>query len=95
MNHPRTADATIRVGIGGWNYAPWRDTFYPADVAADQELAYASRRFNALEVNSTFYRLQRPEVYARWADQTPEDFVFALKAPRFVTQQKSLLDFLR
>lgn len=82
----------IRVGIGGWNYAPWRDNFYPAGLVQRQELEYASRRLGTIEINSTFYRAQNPATYARWAAQTPEDFVFAVKAPRYVTQRGSLAD---
>lgn len=76
---------TIRVGISGWTYAPWRERFYPADLPHRRELEYASRRLRSIEINGTFYSLQRPESYARWRDQTPEDFVFSVKAPRFIT----------
>ena len=82
----------IRVGIGGWNYGPWRDNFYPAGLVQRQELEYASRRLGTIEINSTFYRSQRPATYARWAAQTPDDFVFAVKAPQYVTQRGSLAD---
>jgi uncharacterized protein YecE (DUF72 family) len=82
----------IRVGIGGWSYAPWRETFYPPEVPKKDELRYASRRVTAIEVNSTFYRLQQPHVFAKWRDETPESFVFSLKAPRFVAQRKVLAD---
>jgi uncharacterized protein YecE (DUF72 family) len=81
---------TIRVGIGGWNYEPWRETFYPQDVAKSAELEYASRQVTAIEINSTFYRLQSPDVYAKWRDDTPEHFMFTVKAPRFVTQRRVL-----
>jgi uncharacterized protein YecE (DUF72 family) len=80
----------IRVGIGGWSYEPWRETFYPADVPAKRELEYASRRLTSIEINSTFYRLQKPAVYAKWRDSTPEGFVFSIKAPRFIVQRKEL-----
>ncbi|HSM11079.1 MAG TPA: DUF72 domain-containing protein [Lysobacter sp.] len=82
----------IRVGIGGWSYAPWRDNFYPAGLVQRQELEYASRRLGTIEINSTFYRAQKPATYARWAAQTPEDFVFAVKAPHYVTQRGALAD---
>lgn len=82
----------IRVGIGGWNYAPWRDNFYPAGLVQRQELEYASRRLGTIEINSTFYRAQKPATYARWAALTPENFVFAVKAPHYVTQRGSLAD---
>ncbi|WP_028080461.1 DUF72 domain-containing protein [Solimonas soli] len=86
------ASGTIRTGIGGWNYAPWRETFYPPHVREKDELAYASGRLRAIEVNGTFYRLQTPSTYARWHAETPDDFVFALKAPRFVTQRRVLAE---
>jgi uncharacterized protein YecE (DUF72 family) len=81
----------IRVGIGGWNYEPWRQTFYPAGTTQSRELAYASRHVTAIEVNGTFYRLQKPDVFAKWHDSTPETFMFSLKAPRFIVQRKDLL----
>lgn len=86
---PRAAPR-IRVGIGGWNYAPWRDNFYPADLVQRRELEYASRQLTAIEINSTFYGAQKPAVYAKWAAQTLAGFVFSLKAPRRITQGKAL-----
>jgi uncharacterized protein YecE (DUF72 family) len=83
---------TVRIGIGGWSYEPWRKTFYPASVAKKDELAYASRQVTAIEINSTFYRLQKAEVFAKWRDSTPDSFVFSVKAPRFVAQRKTLAD---
>jgi uncharacterized protein YecE (DUF72 family) len=80
----------IRVGIGGWSYEPWRETFYPGDVPKKRELEYASRKVTMIEVNATFYRLQKPSTFAGWRDQTPEDFVFAVKAPRYVTIRQAL-----
>src|SRR5262245_35467249 len=80
----------IRVGIGGWNYEPWRKTFYPAGTLQKDELAYASSKLTAIEINATFYRLQKPAVFAKWRDSTPEGFVFTVKAPRFLTQRKTL-----
>jgi uncharacterized protein YecE (DUF72 family) len=85
---------TVRVGIGGWSYEPWRETFYPKDVAKSEELEYASRQVTAIEINSTFYRLQSPDVYTKWRESTPDDFVFTVKAPRFVTQRKALREGL-
>jgi uncharacterized protein YecE (DUF72 family) len=82
----------IRVGIGGWSYDPWRETFYPADVPRKDELRYASRQLTAIEINSTFYRLQRPHVFAKWGAETPDDFVFSLKTPRFIAQRKVLAE---
>jgi uncharacterized protein YecE (DUF72 family) len=81
---------SIRVGIGGWDYAPWRETFYPPDVPQKRQLAYASRQVTAIEVNGTFYRLQKPDTFAKWRDETPDDFVFSLKASRFITHRRLL-----
>lgn len=75
----------IRIGISGWRYAPWRGVFYPEGLRQRDELAYASRRLSAIEINGTFYSLQRPAYFAEWAGQTPDGFVFAVKAPRYIT----------
>jgi uncharacterized protein YecE (DUF72 family) len=80
----------IRVGVGGWNFAPWRGSFYPKGLTQAQELHYASRKLTAIEINSTFYGLQKPATFQKWHDATPDGFVFSLKAPRFVTNRKSL-----
>lgn len=82
----------IRVGIGGWQYAPWRGTFYPPDLKHDRELAFAGRQLSSIEINSTFYRMQRPESFRRWRDETPDDFVFSVKAPRYLSYRKSFDD---
>ncbi len=87
-----SASGTVRVGIGGWNYAPWRQTFYPKGVAQKDELAYAASRLTAIEINATFYRSQKPQTYAGWRAAVPEDFVFALKAPRYATNRKVLAE---
>lgn len=83
---------TIRVGVSGWRYTPWRGVFYPSDLPQRIELAYASRIFSTIEINGSFYSLQRPEYFARWHDETPADFVFAVKGPRFITHMKRLRD---
>lgn len=80
----------IRVGISGWTYAPWRGHFYPEELPHRLELSFASRIFSSIEINGTFYGLQRPDAFARWADETPDDFVFSVKAPRFVTHVRRL-----
>jgi len=80
----------IRVGISGWRYPPWRGTFYPRDLPQRRELEYASRHVATIEVNGSFYSLQRPEFYARWRDETPADFVFSVKGPRYVTHMLKL-----
>lgn len=75
----------IRIGVSGWTYAPWRGRFYPKGLVQKRELTFAASRFPALEVNGTFYGLQRPESYRRWAEETSKDFIFAIKGPRFIT----------
>jgi uncharacterized protein YecE (DUF72 family) len=80
----------VRVGIGGWTYEPWRKTFYPTGLPQARELEYASRQLTAIEINGTFYRTQKPESFAKWRDETPERFVFSVKAPRYATIRKAL-----
>ena len=81
---------SIRVGVGGWTFEPWRDNFYPAGLVHDRELAYASRRLTAIEINATYYRLQSAASFAKWRDATPEGFVFSLKASRYATNRRVL-----
>src|ERR1700716_3132843 len=83
---------TVRIGISGWTYAPWRGVFYPRGLRQKDELAYASGLFRSIEINGTFYGLQRPESFASWVAETPEDFVFSVKGPRFITHMKRLLE---
>ena len=80
----------VRIGISGWNYPSWRGAFYPPDLPQRCELAYASRVFASIEVNATFYSLKTPASFRRWHDETPEDFVFALKSSRFISHMKKL-----
>ncbi|HEY2881764.1 MAG TPA: DUF72 domain-containing protein, partial [Pirellulales bacterium] len=82
--------AEIRVGISGWLYPPWRGNFYPRGLAQKLELKYASRRFDALEINGTFYSLKRPKSFDRWHEETPPGFLFALKGGRFITHMRRL-----
>ncbi|HET9836143.1 MAG TPA: DUF72 domain-containing protein [Rhodanobacteraceae bacterium] len=82
--------AKIRIGISGWRYPPWRGVFYPKDLVQRDELHYASRRFPSIELNGSFYSLQRPQSYARWYEDTPRGFVFAVKGPRFITHVRRL-----
>ena len=82
----------VRIGMAGWRYAPWRGVFYPADLPQRAELEYASRRVSSIELNGSFYALQRPSSFRQWAAQTPSDFVFAVKAPRYITHVRRLLD---
>ncbi len=88
----KAATGTIRIGIGGWTYEPWRGTFYPGELPQKRELEYASRRLTSIEVNGTFYGAQKPETFAKWRDETPDGFVFSLKAPRFATNREALAD---
>ncbi len=82
----------IRIGISGWTYAPWRGVFYPDDLTQKRELAYASSVFNSVEINGTFYSTQRPATFRGWANETPDDFVFAVKGHQFITHRKRLVD---
>lgn len=84
--------AQIRIGISGWRYAPWRGGFYPKGLAQAHELEFASRQFPAIELNGSFYALQRPSSYQRWAADTPDGFVFTVKAPRYITHILRLRD---
>lgn len=76
----------------GWRYAPWRGVFYPPDLVQAEELAFASRQFSSIEINGTFYSPRRPESVARWHDAMPDGFVFAVKAPRYITHIRRLRD---
>src|SRR5215470_18536312 len=80
----------IRVGIGGSVFAPWRGTFYPKGLAQARELSYASGQLTAIEINGTFYGAQKPASFRRWYDDTPDDFVFSVKGPRYATHRKAL-----
>ena len=82
----------VRIGTSGWVYPPWRGTFYPKGVTQKRELAYLSEQLNSVEINGSFYALQRPSSYQKWAAETPDDFVFAVKGSRFITHMKRLKD---
>jgi uncharacterized protein YecE (DUF72 family) len=82
----------VRIGVSGWTYAPWRGVFYPKGLPQKRELEYAAQQFRSIEINGTFYGMQRPDAFASWAMQTPDDFVFAMKGPRFITHMKRLLE---
>ena len=84
--------SNIYIGVGGWVFEEWRDNFYPKGLGQKRELEYASRHLTAIEVNGTYYGSQKPESFARWHDETPEDFVFALKGPRFATNRRVLAE---
>jgi uncharacterized protein YecE (DUF72 family) len=87
-----TGVARVRIGTSGWLYPPWRGTFYPPGLAQRRELEHLSGLMDTVELNGSFYSLQRPESYASWAARTPADFLFAVKGPRFVTHMKQLRD---
>jgi uncharacterized protein YecE (DUF72 family) len=89
---PIAPAARVRIGISGWNYPPWRKVFYPPGLRQTDELRFASRVFPTIEINGSFYSLQRPSSYRAWYAATPNDFVFALKGGRFITHMKRLRD---
>ena len=82
----------IRVGVGGWTFEPWRNNYYPADLPHARELEYSSRQLSAIEVNGTYYSSQKPATFAKWRDETPDDFMFSLKASRFATNRRVLAE---
>lgn len=82
----------IYIGVGGWVFEEWRDNFYPKGLSQKKELEYASRQLTAIEINGTYYGSQRPDSFARWHDETPEDFIFTLKGPRFATNRRVLAE---
>ncbi len=87
---PAKKPSTVRVGIGGWTYEPWRGSFYPEGLAHARELQHASRRLTAIEVNGTYYSTFKPPTFRKWHDETPDGFIFSLKANRFATNRKVL-----
>jgi uncharacterized protein YecE (DUF72 family) len=87
----KSNSGTVRAGIGGWVFPPWRGTFYPPGLRQAEELSYASRQVTAIEINGTFYRTQTRVTFAKWRDETPDGFVFSLKGPRYVTQRSGSL----
>lgn len=82
----------IRIGISGWRYTPWRGSFYPKGLIQRLELRFASRAVTSIEINGSFYALQTPERYANWYADTPDDFIFSVKAPKFITHERRLRD---
>ena len=86
---------TVRIGISGWRYAPWRGVFYPPGLVQRRELEHASGCFPTIELNGSFYSLQSPDSYSGWHDATPADFVFAMKGPRYITHMRRLRDVAR
>jgi uncharacterized protein YecE (DUF72 family) len=92
IHDERAASRRVRVGVGGWTYGPWRDNFYPRGLPQSQELGWAARQLTAIEVNGTYYSSFKPATFAKWRDETPEGFVFSLKASRFATNRKVLAE---
>ena len=86
------SEGKIRIGIGGWTFPPWRETFYPVGLPQKRELEYASRQFGAIEINATFYGRQSPKSWAAWEKQVPEGFEFAIKGSRYVVTRPKLAD---
>src|SRR6476620_270324 len=82
----------VHVGIGGWNFPPWRGVFYPEGLAQAKELAYAASRLTSIEINSTFYGSQKPESFRKWAATVPDGFLFSVKGPRFATNRRVLAE---
>jgi uncharacterized protein YecE (DUF72 family) len=82
----------IRIGVGGWNYPPWRGIYYPKGVAQARELEYSASRLTSIEIDSTYYGSKTPESFRKWRDATPEDFVFSVKGPRFATNRRVLAE---
>jgi uncharacterized protein YecE (DUF72 family) len=92
MPKRNTVGGAIRVGVGGWTYEPWRGTFYPEGLPQKRELEHASRQLGSIEINGTYYGSQKPASYAKWHNETPDDFVFSLKAPRFAMNRTVLAE---
>ena len=82
----------IYLGIGGWNFEPWRGVFYPKGLAQSKELSYAASKLTSIEINSTFYGSQKPESFRKWAASVPDGFVFSVKGPRFATNRRVLAE---
>jgi uncharacterized protein YecE (DUF72 family) len=82
----------LRIGVSGWKYESWRGDFYPKGLVQSRELEFISRKMNSVEINGSFYSLQRPASYARWASETPEDFLFSVKGSKYISHMKKLAD---
>ncbi len=88
----RETAGRVRVGVGGWVYEPWRETFFPQGLPKTKELHHASRQLGTIEINGTFYRTQSPQTFRKWAEATPDDFVFSVKASRYCVNRKDLAE---
>ncbi|NJM29002.1 MAG: DUF72 domain-containing protein [Rhizobiales bacterium] len=82
----------IHIGVGGWTFEPWRGSFYPKGLVQSRELEFASRKLTSIEINGTYYGSQKPESFAKWHSETPDDFIFSVKGPRFATNRKVLAE---
>jgi uncharacterized protein YecE (DUF72 family) len=89
---PENGRAKIRIGVGGWTYEPWRGAFYPKGLPHSRELQYAGAKLTSIEINGTYYGSQKPESFAKWHDETPDDFMFSVKGPRFATNRRILAE---
>lgn len=85
-----STSGSVRIGISGWRYPGWRGVFYPEKLAQRRELEFAATQFSTIEINGTFYSLQKPEHFARWRDETPDNFIFSMKGSRFITHMLKL-----
>jgi uncharacterized protein YecE (DUF72 family) len=92
MVNAGNSSGTVHIGIGGWNFPPWRGVFYPKGLAQAKELSYAASHLTSIEINSTFYGSQKPESFRKWARETPDGFVFSVKGPRFATNRRVLAE---
>ena len=88
----KTVTGVIRIGVVGWTYEPWRGTFYPDDLTQKRELEHASRQLTSIEINGTYYGSQKPASFAKWHDETPDGFVFSVKAPRYAMNRTILAE---
>src|SRR5688500_13502755 len=86
------AKREIRIGISVWTYEPWRGELYLKKLAEKRQLEYASRQMNTIEINGTFYGLQKPDIFRKWYSETPDDFVFSVKGPQYISHRKRLKD---
>jgi len=89
---PENPSSKIRIGVGGWNYEPWRGAFYPKGLPQRRELEHASRKLTTIEIDSTYYGSKKPESFIKWRDEAPDDFVFSVKGPRFATNRRVLAE---
>jgi uncharacterized protein YecE (DUF72 family) len=88
----RNAAGTIRIGVGGWTYEPWRGVFFPKGLPQAKELEYASAKLTSIEINGTYYGSQKPASFVKWREETPDNFVFSVKGPRFATNRRVLAE---